>query len=239
ASRSAADVLAGGLGKQFLISQSFDADIEISLNGHFTSAKSILGLLTLCAGYGAEVKLTAVGADAEEAIMSITALFACGFHEAQDVVAHGAETTGEAALRDKGATILIADDEAGIREMVKRILEGNGYQTVTARNGVEAVGLLTANGGAINAVVLDMVMPEMSGLEAMSAIRRMSPHLPLLAMSGSLEGPPIGNDAATAFLRKPFGRAELLPILRTLLDRAALGHADWASSREGRVESEE
>lgn len=207
------------------LAQSFDADIEISLNGHSTSAKSILGLLTLCAGCGAEAKVAAVGADAEEAIGSITALFACGFHEAQTVVAHGARTTSEAAapLRDKGATILIADDDDGIREMVKRILEGSGYQTVTARNGVEAVALLTANRGTIKAAVLDMIMPEMSGLEAMSAIRRMSPNLPLLAMSGSLERPLVSHDAATAFLKKPFGRAELVPVLRTLLDRAALG----------------
>ena len=105
--------------------------------------------------------------------------------------------------------------------MVKRILEGSGYQTVTACNGVEALALLTANRGAIKAVVLDMIMPEMSGLEAMSAIRRMMPDLPLLAMSGSLERSPVSHDAATAFLMKPFGTAELLPALRSLLDRSA------------------
>ena len=47
------------------LAQSFDADIEISLNGHAASAKSILGVLTLGAGYGAEVKVAAVGADAD------------------------------------------------------------------------------------------------------------------------------------------------------------------------------
>lgn len=222
------------------LAQSFDADIEISLNGHATTAKSILGVLTLCAGYGAEVTVAAVGTGAEKALGAITALFECGFHELRDAVAPGSSVKHDAAttaLRTKGETILIADDEAGIRDMVKRILEGIGYQTVTACNGVEAIALLTANDDAIKAVLLDMLMPEMSGLDAMSAIRRMSPNLPVLAMSGSIERPRASYDAATAFLRKPFGRAELVPALRSLLDRAALGQPAWAPSRDESVET--
>jgi phosphocarrier protein len=61
------------------LAQRFDADIEVSLNGLTVSAKSILGLLTLCAGHGAEVKVAADGPDAEEAISAITGLSRVGF----------------------------------------------------------------------------------------------------------------------------------------------------------------
>lgn len=62
------------------LAQAFDSDIQISLNGVTTNAKSILGLLTLDAGYGAEVKVAADGPDAGEAIRAVTQLFECRFH---------------------------------------------------------------------------------------------------------------------------------------------------------------
>jgi phosphotransferase system HPr (HPr) family protein len=59
--------------------QAFDAEIELSLDGRKANAKSIMSLLILCAGHGAEVTLSASGHDAEEAIQAITALFASDF----------------------------------------------------------------------------------------------------------------------------------------------------------------
>ena len=138
--------------------------------------------------------------------------------------------------------ILVTDDEAGIREVIKRILEEKGYRAVVARNGVEAIAILTANLSDIKAVVLDMIMPEMDGTQALFAIRRMSSDLPVLAMSGSMGSTPFGDDAATSFLPKPFGKAELLPALRALLDReggrlAAPSHRQCVSSRSEMYQS--
>jgi phosphotransferase system HPr (HPr) family protein len=209
--RSQIGLRAGTAAMLVKMAQYFDADVDLSLNGRSVNAKSILGILTLGAGYGAEVKVAAKGTDAEEAIHAITHLFESSFHEPR----------GAAAQPNNGGTILMADDDPIIREVIKRILENSGYQTVVARNGLEAIALLTANPSAIQAVVLDMIMPEMNGAEAMLAIRRMSSDLPVLAISGTEGSEWFSHDTATAFLRKPFGAAELLPALRALLDRGA------------------
>jgi phosphotransferase system HPr (HPr) family protein len=162
----------------FKLAQRFDANIEMSLHGRTTSVKSILGLLALCAGCGAEVKVAADGPEAEEAISAITEFFASGFHETQGPVI-------PPTAPGNGDMILIADDETSTREEIKRILDKKGYQTLTAQNGVEVVAILTANLGDIKAVVLDLIMPEMDGIKALSVIRRMRATLPVLAMCNS------------------------------------------------------
>lgn len=193
------------------LAQRFDADIEISLNGLTVSAKSILGLLTLCAGHGAEVKVAADGPDAEEAISAITGLFESGFHEPWGPAV-------QPAAPGNGDTILVADDDTSSRDMIKELIEEKGYQAVVARNPAEAMAILTASLRDIKAVILGRIAPEVDGTRTLSAIRQMSPNLPVLAMSDSAGRVPFGHDAATAFLRRPFGGAELLPALRRLLD---------------------
>ncbi len=197
--------------------QVFEADIEISHHGKKASAKSILGVLTLCAGYGAKVTVTATGTDAEDAIRTITRLFASGFDEAPVSGTQADITSGPG----KGDTILVVDDNKGCRVLIKTILEHHGYRVVEARNGVEAVALLTASTGDIKAVTLDMIMPKMDGRATISVLRRMNPNLPVLAISGSEEKSPFGDDSATAFLKKPFGGEHLHVALRTLLDRCS------------------
>ncbi len=193
------------------LAQQFNADIEVEFDGRAVSAKSMLGILSLGAGFGAEVKVAADGAAAEGAIRAIKQLFESGFYEPR----------GSSAQPAKGEAILVADDDPGIREMIKRMLEGKGYQTVVAENGMEAIALLTANMSDIQAVILDMIMPGMNGAEAMSAIRWMSPALPVLAISGPEGSAWFSHDNAMALLRKPFGTAELIPALRALLDEGA------------------
>lgn len=190
------------------LAQSFEADIIISLNGQSASVKSILGVLTLCAGCGAKVQIAAAGADAEKAIQSISNLFYSRFDEPPETMVIGST----------GVTILIAGDEGEIRHMVKRILYGCGYRTVTVRSGLEAMAFLSANRGAVAATIIDQNISEMNGLDVLSCIRRINPDLPVLIISGSFESFPVATDGPTAFLRKPFGRPELIPVLRTLLE---------------------
>ncbi len=214
--------------------QAFDAEIELSLNGKKANAKSILSVMILCAEHGAEVRLSASGNDAEEAVRAITALFASNFEEPlrPDVSEKMTESPRSAQLSGGvGEMVLVADDEQCIRELVGKVLERNGYRPLLARNGLEAVSLYTANASNIKVAVFDMIMPEMNGFEAISAIRRMNPNLPVLSMSGSMEKPPLPIDATTAFLQKPFTLAEFLPALRTLLDGAPSARAVGAHSR--------
>ena len=123
----------------------------------------------------------------------------------------------------KGELILVVDDEASIRETLKAFLKAGGYKVITGSNGLEAIALCEAKLAELKAIVLDMMMPEMGGEAALRVIRKMAPHLPVLAISGMMEGVSLPEDEQTALLMKPFGKAALLPALRTLLDRAAAG----------------
>jgi len=122
----------------------------------------------------------------------------------------------------RGEEILVVDDEAEIREMLQLFLEGHGYRVIVGRNGVEAIALCAERRATVKAVVVDMMMPEMGGEAAILVIRQMMPRMPVLAISGMAEDVPVVEDDLTFLLRKPFGKVELLPALRVLLDRAAV-----------------
>jgi CheY-like chemotaxis protein len=63
-----------------------------------------------------------------------------------------------------------------------------------------------------------MIMPGMNGEQAMGEIRRLRPSLPVLVVSGSMQTSPFPEDAAAAFLMKPFGKVEFLAALETLMN---------------------
>jgi two-component system, cell cycle sensor histidine kinase and response regulator CckA len=118
-------------------------------------------------------------------------------------------------------TVLIADDEDGVRKLVYSILAANGYKILEARNGAEALALYQANQDKIGIVVTDLVMPQMSGVELGEHLNRLNPALSVLYTSGYQDNP-IGREGRNAsFLQKPFTPAELLSKVRELLDEAA------------------
>ena len=110
------------------------------------------------------------------------------------------------------ATILVADDEAAIRTLLKLALQLAGHSVYLASNGLEAVAVFRSYAPHIELVVTDMVMPVMDGAQAIDRIRETRPDVPIICMSGySDEKLPSG----VAFLQKPFGPAALT----TLVDR--------------------
>lgn len=109
-------------------------------------------------------------------------------------------------------TILIADDEDDVRSMVRAMLESFGYRVLEARDGREAVDLYREKSGEIDLLLLDMMMPRMTGEEAFAEIRGISPSARAVLASGYDEGGRIGEVVASGFagfLRKPFRRGEL------------------------------
>jgi PAS domain S-box-containing protein len=109
-------------------------------------------------------------------------------------------------------TILIADDEDDVRSMVRAMLESFGYRVLEARDGREAADLYRERSGEIDLVLLDMMMPGMTGEEAFAEIRRISPSARALLASGYDEKGRIGEIVASGFsgfLQKPFRRREL------------------------------
>ena len=115
--------------------------------------------------------------------------------------------------------ILIADDEPNIREVISFALERAGFQTITARNGSEA--LQQVRRGPVDLVVLDIGMPEMDGLEVCRQIRKTS-EVPILFLSARDEeidrilGLEIGGDD---YVTKPFSARELVARVNVILKR--------------------
>ena len=116
-------------------------------------------------------------------------------------------------------TILVVDDDAVVRRTAVRLLRSLGYDALVASGGQEAVALVTAYAGPIDAVVCDVAMPARSGIDVASDLRAIRPGLRVLFVSGYSDtdlGPPT---TGTAFLGKPYTRADLAARLRELIER--------------------
>jgi PAS domain S-box-containing protein len=122
--------------------------------------------------------------------------------------------------RAGGELILVVDDEANVRGVVRRALEKHGYQVATAAEGVEAMGLFAQHRAEIRAVLTDMMMPEMDGPSLVRALRHLEPQLPILGMTGVGEKADIkGLETLDllVLLTKPFNSAVLLGVLHQAL----------------------
>jgi CheY-like chemotaxis protein len=112
--------------------------------------------------------------------------------------------------------IMVVEDDASIRESLALVLESAGYETVTAINGFDALLQLKRRLPAI--VLSDLNMPQMSGFEFLSVVRRRFPQISVIAMSGAYhsgEAVP-GGVIADAFYPKGYGTPEML--LRIVAD---------------------
>ncbi|MFF0380217.1 hybrid sensor histidine kinase/response regulator [Actinoplanes missouriensis] len=114
---------------------------------------------------------------------------------------------------DAGRTVLVADDEDGVREVAARILTRAGYHVLRAANGQEALDLTRTHAGPIDVVLSDVVMPHMNGPELAAALREDHPGLPVLYMSGYAD--PLMSeqgivDGGVTVVGKPFTTEELL-----------------------------
>lgn len=117
--------------------------------------------------------------------------------------------------------ILLVDDDDLVLKVVKKMLETLGVTVYTATNGREALEMVRKQDVDYRAVVMDISMPEMDGLEAMRQIRKINADLPILLSSGYAEEDLLfdneGADKPDGFLKKPFQLAELQYSLKKLL----------------------
>jgi DNA-binding response OmpR family regulator len=121
------------------------------------------------------------------------------------------------------ATILVADDEQDIRELVAYRLSRAGYTVIQARDGEEAYQLAAAGQG-LDLAVLDVMMPRLNGFDLTFRLRQspLTAHLPVLLMSASVQEADIArglNVGANSYLTKPFNPDQLLAQVRELLDQ--------------------
>ncbi len=118
-------------------------------------------------------------------------------------------------------TILLVEDEAPVRRLVRRALERHGYRVEEAAGGEEAVRRVADEGLEFDLVVTDVVMPRLSGPEMVDLLRAGRPALKAVFMSGYAESAVVRRGvipAGTAFLQKPFDSEELLAKVREVLD---------------------
>ncbi|MDZ7991467.1 MAG: PAS domain S-box protein [Nostoc sp. EfeVER01] len=122
-------------------------------------------------------------------------------------------------LPGEGELILVVDDEAQIREITTIILENHNYKILTASNGIEAIALYAQHKHQINAVLMDLMMPEMDGITAIRTLRKMNNQLQIIACSG-LNSMEVFAQAADVnvqvVLSKPYTARELLNSLHHL-----------------------
>jgi two-component system, OmpR family, response regulator MprA len=118
--------------------------------------------------------------------------------------------------------ILVVDDERAVRDSLRRALELEGYEIELAEDGVEALDALE-NGEEPDAVILDVLMPKMDGLEVCRRLRRTGSRLPVLMLTArvDVDDRVAGLDAgADDYVTKPFALEELRARVRALLRRA-------------------
>ena len=115
--------------------------------------------------------------------------------------------------------VLHVDDDATLRGLVELTLSDAGFAVDSVADGIAALDRLSDRGARFDAVVLDLVMPRLNGLEVLAALRA-APHtraLPVLVTSGTLISPrDFSNDAQTYVLPKPFTEVQLVGALTAM-----------------------
>ena len=116
--------------------------------------------------------------------------------------------------------ILVVDDEASVRDSVRRTLETHGYSVITAPHGVDGLAAFSDHRASVRAVLTDMMMPVMNGPAMIAALRAIEPNLPILGMTGlpdrtGVKG--LDHVELSVLLAKPFSGEDLLCALHTAL----------------------
>ena len=115
------------------------------------------------------------------------------------------------APRAVGRTVLLAEDEPALRQMVDRVLKGAGYRVLVASDGVEALRVSREHVGPIDLLLADVVMPRLGGMELAAGLVAERPRTRVLLMSGyAMDSGAPAVLAKVPFLAKPFTPAELL-----------------------------
>jgi CheY-like chemotaxis protein len=109
-------------------------------------------------------------------------------------------------------TVLLVEDEQTLRDVGKNLLETMGFSTLTAQHGGEAVEIYRERSREIDVILLDLIMPEMGGVEAYQELRKISSTLPIIICSGfgvESASDVIEHDPHAGFVHKPYKPGEL------------------------------
>jgi nitrogen-specific signal transduction histidine kinase/ActR/RegA family two-component response regulator len=134
-----------------------------------------------------------------------------------------ARADGE-VVRGGVETILLAEDEGVVRDLITQMLEQRGYTVLSAGDGIEALDVASEHSGAIDLLVTDVVMPRLSGRELAEHVTRDHPAMRVLYISGYTDDAVLRHgvlEAYTPFLQKPFTAETLARAVRVAMDAPA------------------
>jgi len=148
--------------------------------------------------------------------------FRAYFPKAKETISDIAEPTPRSAVARGSETVLVVEDEEGVRNLTCRILRSFGYTVLDARSGEEALKACERHQGPIHLVITDVVMPEMSGRQLSEHLLARNPGLKLLFVSGYTDDTIVRHgvmEAEVDFIQKPFSQELLSQKVREILDR--------------------
>lgn len=138
-----------------------------------------------------------------------------------------------ARAQGNGQLVILADDEPMVLDVAKEILEAQGFNVLTALNGVEAVAAFEGHRAQAPVLVLDVIMPEMNGIDACRAIRERHPEASIILASGyaDISARLTPQEAATVGLvPKPYRISELINAIEAQNRRMSSSSSDEANS---------
>ncbi|MCX7824811.1 MAG: PAS domain S-box protein [Verrucomicrobiae bacterium] len=118
-------------------------------------------------------------------------------------------------------TVLLVDDDLGVLDLTRVMLERSGYNVITARDAIEGFEIYNSRRDQIDLVVTDLIMPKVSGAEFVAQLRHVDPRLKIIIATGyaaDAEALTKPGNRPNATIQKPFRMAELAQIVRQVLD---------------------
>jgi two-component system cell cycle sensor histidine kinase/response regulator CckA len=134
-----------------------------------------------------------------------------------EAVAAGVETPGASVAKTGTETVLVVEDDAGLRRLVTDVLSNHGYTVLAAADFRAALEFCEAHAGPVHLLLTDLVLPGMSGSELAGRAQALRPKLKVLLMSGYTDRAGL-DEPMHPFLQKPFTPETLLTRMRQLLD---------------------
>jgi PAS domain S-box-containing protein len=138
-----------------------------------------------------------------------------------DAVERQAVAEDAVASLDGSETVLVAEDEDAVREIIEKALQARGYRVMVARDGREALGLAGGHAGHIDVLVTDVVMPDMNGRELSTRLTEVRPRMKTLFLSGYTDDAILQHgvlEAGVSFLQKPFSLVALARKVRDVIE---------------------
>ena len=138
-----------------------------------------------------------------------------------DAVEPQAAAVETAVMLDGTETVLVAEDEDAVRQIIEKALQARGYQVMVARDGSEALALASRHAGQIDLLVTDVIMPDMNGRVLSQRLTQVRPTMKTLYLSGYTDDAILHHgvlEEGVAFLQKPFSLGALARKVREVIE---------------------